>query len=117
MPNIFEDVLKMEDVNGVMLVSPEGEVIAEEFNTSPSKSQGLYESLPQVIRGLKDIREADLVFEKIRLYFRKTEAGYIIIHMERFAAAAMVRLNCDMLLPSLKQLKGGKGLRGLLKKR
>jgi hypothetical protein len=117
MPNLFEDVLKMEDVNGVLLVSPEGEVIVEEFNTPPSKSHGLNESLPQVIQGLKNIREADLVFEKIRLYFRKTEAGYFIVHMGRFAPAAMVRLNCDMLLPSLKQMKGGKGLRNLLKKK
>jgi hypothetical protein len=117
MENLFKDILKMEDVHGILLASPEGEVIFEKFNAPPSKGHGMNKSLPQVIRALKDIREADLVFEKTRLYVRKTDAGYFMVHMGQFAPAAMVRLNCDMLLPSLKQIKGSKGLRNLLKKK
>jgi hypothetical protein len=117
MKDLFEDILEMEDVHGVLLVSPEGEVIFEEFNTPPSKSRDSNGSLPEVIRDLEDIREADLVFEKTRVYIRKTDAGFFIAHMGEFASAAMVRLNCDMLLPSLKQVKGGKGLRHLFKKK
>jgi hypothetical protein len=117
MKDLLEDILKMEDVHGILLVSPEGEVLFEEFNTPPSKGHGSDKSLPQVIRALKDIREADLVFEKTRLYIRKTDAGYFMVPMGQFASAAMVRLNCDMLLPSLKQVKGNKGLRHLLKKK
>jgi hypothetical protein len=117
MKKLFEDVLKMEDVHGILLVSREGAVVFEAFNTPPSKSHGLKKSLPQAIQAFKDIREADLVFEKSRLYIRKTDAGYFMVNMGLLASAAMVRLNCDMLLPSLKLIKGSKHLRGLLKKK
>jgi hypothetical protein len=117
MKDLFEDILKMEDVHGVLLVSPEGEVLFEEFNTPPSKGRDSNGALSKVIRDLKEIREADLVFEKTRVYVRKTDAGFFITHMGEFASAAMVRLNCDMLLPSLRQMKGGKGLRHLFKKK
>jgi hypothetical protein len=117
MKDLFEDLLKMEDVHGSLLVSPEGEVMFEHFNTPPSKGQDLKRFLPQLNRVLKNIREADLLFEKMRIYIRRTDAGTFIIPMGQFAPAAMVRLNCDMLLPSLKQMKGGKGLRQLFKKK
>ena len=60
---------------------------------------------------------ADLIFENSRVYLRRTELGYLFVLMDAFAQTALVRLNCDILAPSLKEMKGGKGLRRLFKKK
>ena len=51
----------------------------------------------------------DLAFETMRLYIRRTDSGYLVILLSNSASMAMVRLNCDILLPALKQDTGAKG--------
>ena len=116
MKDLFKDILNMEEIYGVLLISPEGEPIFKEFTRPLSRGQEVDRSWPKVVMALKDIREADLIFEKARLYIRKTDVGYIIITMGLYASAAMVRLNCDMALPSLKNAKSSKGLRQFFKR-
>ena len=92
----------MEDVDGIMLFSFKGELIYKLFlSPLPEEPEnkgwwGLF------IRSLNGVREADLIFEKSKFYIRKTEMGYLIILMGIFVPTAMVRLNCDMLLPTLR---------------
>ena len=117
MKDLFKELLKIEDIRGILLLSPEGGLLFKEFASSLSQGQEVDIAWPQVVNALKDIREADLLFEKARLYIRKTDVGYLIIPMGPFASAAMVRLNCDMILPSLKDSKSSKGLRQLFKRK
>ena len=117
MKELFNDILKIDDVEGVMLFSFEGELIFKEFSSplvDESENMDLWEVF---IDSLKGIREADLVFEKARVYVRKTSSGYVMILMGIFAPIAMVRLNCDILLPSLKRAAATKGWRNLFRKR
>jgi hypothetical protein len=117
MKELFEQILSIEDVQKVMLFTFEGELT---FQEQPASLRGTSESSPVwqgFIRSLAGIREADLIFDKGRLYIRRTDLGYLIIVMGIFAPAAMVRMNCDMLLPSLKQTGRGKGLRQFLRKK
>ena len=117
MKEIFNDILTIEDVEGVMLFSFEGELVFKEF-MSPLLDESENMDLWGIfIASLKGVREADLVFEKARLYVRKTSLGYVIILMGVFAPIAMVRLNCDILLPSLKTTAKTKGWRSLFKKK
>ena len=117
MKESFQDILGMADVAGIMVFSINGELLYKEFSSplpeEPEKKDwwGLF------IASLNGIREADLVFERNRLYIRKTDLGYLMILMGIFAPVAMVRLNCDILLPSLKQPKAARGLGGLFKKK
>ncbi len=116
MKKLFQDILDMKDVKGVMLFSSEGDLIFEKFLSPLSEkpeTKGLWST---VIASLQGIREADLVFEKSRLYIRKTEQGYLLVLMGMFAPIAMIRLNCDVLLFSLKQKGKVKGLKYFLKK-
>jgi hypothetical protein len=69
------------------------------------------------IESLEGMRETDLVFEKGRIYIRKTEIGYIVILMALFVPIAMIRLNCDILLPSLKAPKSSKKFGRFFKKK
>jgi hypothetical protein len=110
MRRIFSDILAMEDVRGVVLSSPEGEILFAE------PSVDVDHSLPLFIRALGPVREADLIFEKNRIYVRRTDIGYLVILLGLFASGAMLRLHVDMVLPSLKEREKGKGLRSLFRR-
>jgi hypothetical protein len=110
MKRIFSDILAMEDVRGVVVSSFDGEILF----TEPSLE--IERSLPLFIRALGTIREADLIFEKSRIYVRRTDIGYLVILLGLFASGAMLRLHVDMVLPSLKDREKGKGLRSLFRR-
>lgn len=110
MKGLFKDILAMEDVRGVVVSSREGEIL---FTEPPLEVD---QSLPLFIRALGNVREADLVFEKSRIYVRKTDMGYLVILLGLFASAAMVRLHVDMVLPSLRDRGKGKGLRSFFRR-
>jgi len=114
---LFNDILTIEDVEGVMLFSFEGELVFKEFLSPLLDESENMESWSLFIGSLKEIREADLVFEKARLYVRKTSSGYVMILMGLFAPIAMVRLSCDILLPSLKKAATAKGWRNFFRKK
>ena len=73
MKEIFNDILAMEDVRGVVVSSFEGEILF----TEPPLEIDKY--LPLFIRALGGMREADLIFEKSRIYVRRTDTGYLVI--------------------------------------
>jgi hypothetical protein len=110
MKELFNDILSLEDVRGVVVSSLEGEILF----TEPSLE--IDRSLPLFIRALGTVREADLIFEKCRIYVRRTDMGYLMILLGLFASGAMLRLHVDMVLPSLKDRGKGKGLRSLFRR-
>ena len=119
MKKLFKDILEIDNVEGVMFLTFEGEMIYREFSTEFDKESGLKDKKGRwamLIDALDGAREADAVFEDRRIYIRKAESGYIVVIMDVYAPIAMVRLNCDILLPELKNKKTSKGFLGLFKK-
>jgi len=116
MRELFNDILRTDGVSGVMLFSFKGDLIFKEFRSSV-KEEPDRRDWSFFIESLEGMRETDLVFEKGRIYIRKTEIGYMVILMALFVPIAMIRLNCDILLPSLKQSKSGKKFGRLFKKK
>jgi len=110
MKELFNDILAMEDVRGVVLSSFEGEILFAETSVEIERS------LPLFVRALGTVREADLIFEKSRIYVRRTDIGYLVVLLGLFASGAMLRLHVDMVLPSLKESGKGKGLRSLFRR-
>jgi hypothetical protein len=117
MKTLFRDILNLDDVWGIMLFSFEGETLMEEFLPGPVDEPQHSDFWPQIIGAIGRIREADLIFENSRVYLRRTELGYLFVLMGAFAQTALVRLNCDILAPSLKEMKESKGLKRLFKKK
>jgi len=115
MNELFNDILGTKGVKGILLFSFSGELIHKKF-ISPIKEQPEHRDWSFFIESLEGMRETDLVFEKGRIYIRKTELGYLIILMALFVPIAMIRLNCDILLPSLTQTKSGKKFGRFFKK-
>ena len=119
MKKLFKDILSMEDVKGIMLLSFEGELIFKDFlSLAPFvEDPANIDWKDLFIDSLDGVREADMVYEKCRLYARKTSSGYLLILMGIYAPVAMVRLNCDILLPLLKKVTPSRGLGRIFKRK
>ena len=63
---------------------------------------------------LNDIEEVDLFFEHYRLYVRKCPVGLLWVIMQPDAAAALVRLQCDIVVPKMSLIKKPPKKRGRL---
>ena len=107
MQELFNDILNTDGVNGVMLLAVNGELLFKAFpkaiKEAPEKRNWRF-----FIESLEGMRETDLIFEKGRIYIRKTDIGYLVIFMALSVPIAMIRLNCDILLPSLKAPKSSR---------
>ena len=115
MQELFKGILSLEGVKGLMLFSFVGDPVYREFNQAPPEGiEGRDWSM--FIDLLAGMRETDLIFKKGRLYIRRTDVGYLVILMGFFVPIAMMRLQCDILLPSLKPAKSTIGIRRLFKK-
>ena len=102
MKDQFKNILEIDDVQGVMFLSFDGNILFKKFiSQTPEKIKDNDWSF--FVHTLTNIRAAELVFENSLLYIRKTGTGFILVVMSRFAPVAMVRLNCDILLPHFEQ--------------
>jgi hypothetical protein len=114
MRDLFDDLLNTKGVKGILLFSFSGDILFKEF-TSPVDGRPENMDWRFFLDSLEGMRETDLLFEKGRIYIRRSEIGYLVVLMALFVPTAMVRLNCDILLPLLKQEKSGKKLGRFLK--
>jgi hypothetical protein len=116
MQNIFRDVIKMDGVYGLVFLARDGQVLFESIDPHwVSLPQG-YRDWPQLMTVLQKMREADMVYENGRLYLRATEQGYLLVIMGPVVSIAMVKLNCDIILPQLKSEKPAGKLKGFFKR-
>jgi hypothetical protein len=102
--DIFSDILSMEEVEGLLLLSFDGDLL---FHSTPFPSEEKLKGRAwnPLAKSLSGIREADLVYAEKRLYVRRSNAGYLVVIMRPFTTSAMVRLSCDLILPSLKAMR------------
>ncbi len=104
MGKIFNDITTIGDVDGALLLSLKGKIIYKEFASSFSLHEGLEKrDWASMLGALSGVKEADLVFEGGKLYLRRFSSGYLLILMGILAPVAMVRLSCNLLLPSLEE--------------
>jgi hypothetical protein len=116
MQQSFNEILSIDGVKGFMMVSFAGDLISKQLNFFPDAKIEAKDWRP-FIESLADIRETDLVYEKGRLYIRRTKIGYLIVLMGFFAPIAMIRLQCDISLPALNATRASKGVKRLFRKK
>ncbi len=107
MQELFTDILSIEGVKGVMLLSFNNDLLFKRFNSDMAQDPK-DTNWKQFIELLDGMRETDLIFEKGRIYIRKTDVGFLVIFMSLFVPMAILRLNCDILLPALTPTKSPK---------
>ena len=115
MKELFKDILDLDGVKGIILLSSEGDISFKSFSEAIPNDL-VSKSWTMLIKNLSGIRETDLVFEEGRLYIRKSDLGYLLIWTSLFTPMAMLRLNCDIVLPSLKPVKSAKSFTRFFKK-
>jgi hypothetical protein len=105
MSALFDDLLAVEGVKSVMFFSSSGELLFEGSGAG-GMDKAAARDWQALLVALDLTREADLIFEKGRIYIRKADEGILVVTMGRIAPAAMIRLNCDILVAELKNNKG-----------
>ena len=115
MQEIFKDILSIDGVKGVMVLSYAGDLVFKKFSTEISRDPDNM-NWSQLVASLGGMRETDLIFEKGRIYMRRTDMGYLLIFVSLFVPMAMLRLNCDIILPLLTPEKSNKRWSRLFKR-
>jgi hypothetical protein len=111
MKKLFEDILSIDGVHGLILLSEEGKVLFESLDEQhflPKKNTLRWK---MIVDALEDFREMDLMYEQGRFYMLKTAAGCLIISMSLDVSTAMLKLNCDIIVPQLQKVKSGRGFK------
>ncbi|MFZ0450990.1 MAG: hypothetical protein WAL98_17275 [Desulfatiglandaceae bacterium] len=117
MKKLFKELLDMEEVMGLMLLSFEGEFILHKFVDSVVEKPENMESWGLFIHSLKGAKEVEILFQDAKIYIRKTVAGYLFVMVHVSTPMAMLRLNCDLALFGLKQIGKNRLSRSLLRGR
>ncbi|MBW2065331.1 MAG: hypothetical protein JRJ03_10420 [Deltaproteobacteria bacterium] len=115
MKDILDSIRRTQDFEGILVLSKKGELIYQEFLSSPPPVINDRDLRLHLIAPLNRTQEAELVFSRKRLYIRKTDKGYLFIVMGLFAPISKIRIYCDIIVRSLNQEKRAKGLAALFK--
>ncbi len=106
----------MDGVYGLVYLGPDGRVLYESIDPhwiSLTKDDRDWQQLTPV---LQMTREADFVYEKGRIYLRAADQGYLLVIMGPVVSIAMVKLNCDIILPQLNTAQPASRRRGLFRR-
>lgn len=107
MKDIFQDVTGIEGVHGLMIISNEGGVLQSRFGPEfkgEAERLSRINWLPFTIE-MGGIKDAEMVFDSVRFYIKKFNLGYLLVIIGDRAPISLVRLNCEVLLPSLAKLE------------
>jgi hypothetical protein len=102
MDELFRDLLNQDKVAGVLYLSLEGKILYQKLLKPADRDLATINWLP-FIQSISQIKEADLVFSGGRFYIRQTHGGFMVVALENGVQPAMIRLNCDLIMPALKQ--------------
>ena len=115
MKDVFRDIVGMDGVKSAMLLSFDGAILFEDFRESSAASLGPSDR-EGLLAALEGVRETDVVYRDGRLYIRRSDIGFLLVNMSAAASVAMLRLNCDILLPSLRSTVEPKGMKRFFRK-
>jgi hypothetical protein len=123
MKNLFKDILSIEDVQGVLFFSIDGTLLYKNFTDLELEEKDWSSAFrnspdwPSLARVFDECFDSELVFKKKRIYIKKIDSGYIIILMGFRIPFSLIRLNCEMIIPELNQIKKSKGLGRFFKRK
>ena len=112
MKKIFQDLISMDGVYGLVLLSKEGKVLFESLDKQRFVAEKSSITWDMIVGSLGEFEEMDLLFENGRYYLRHCNSSYLLISLSLNASMAMIKLNCDVAASSLEKIMtGGKGLK------
>lgn len=115
MKDVFKDIVNMDGVKGALLLSFDGAILFEDHRESSAASLGPSQREGLLV-ALDGVQETDAVYRDGRIYIRRSDIGFLLVNMSAAASVAMLRLNCDILLPTLKPTVEPKGMKRFFRK-
>ncbi len=103
MKELFQDVLKMKEVRGLLFLTPKGEIRFSHFIQNNKTDPEDIDWFSQLAEQLGSVHEAEFLFDWARLYIRNSRYGILLIWAKLNANMAMIRLNCDVSLSNWEQ--------------
>ena len=103
MKELFEEVLKMEDVRGLIFLSPEGDVRFSSFVQNSQVDPQKINWFTQFLDRIGSMKELEFLYDWSRLYIRNGKSGVLFVWAKLNANIAMIRLNCDVSLSNWEQ--------------
>ena len=96
----FDDIRGIDGVEGILLLDPEGRTLYGEFQTKAVEKAG-EASGKSLTAAMADLKEAELVYENNRIYIKRVDDRWLLVFMTASAPVAMVRINCNIIVPNL----------------
>lgn len=119
MANHFDDLFSIEGVQGVFLISDDGKaLVADLLSSRGERDTECHEArafLSEKLRwremaSLVDgALEGEVLFDALKIYYRRTDDGILYILMTPQCVAAMVRMTCDLIATDLSKSRKSKG--------
>jgi hypothetical protein len=118
MDELFQDLLNEDKVVGVIYLALDGRLIYHKLLKPADRDLATINWQP-FVQAISQLQEADVIFSGCRFYIRQAHGGFLVIPLEHGVQPALIRLSCDLIMPSLKQLeqrkKPGFGLGKLIR--
>jgi hypothetical protein len=115
MRELFKDIIGLEGIRCVLLITFAGNMAFKHY-VAPMSEPIVQQDWKNLVSALKDIKECDVICQNGRIYIRRSAVGFLLTVMDPSTPIAMLRLNCDILLPELKPEKESRGLKRFFKK-
>ncbi len=115
MEKLFQELLGMSGVLGLVLLSREGKVLFESKSAVEFAPARISQSWKMIVDTIEEYQELDLVFEQGRLFIRKTETGYLFVALTKDESISLVKLNCDIAISNVNKMGVSKGLKRFFK--
>ncbi len=105
MKDIFSDVLGIDGVHGVVVLSADGDMLLARFTATHALEEDIagHINWASFVKSLGDIADAELIYDRGRFYIKKIDQKFLIVVMGEYAPISMVRLNCQVI--SLDRMK------------
>lgn len=125
MESLFEEIFSIEGIMGALVITEDGSSEFSKFVSPLSEKIGdkNFSSFIKNSINIESLRtafdsanESLIIYEKIRLYIKRIQSGYLIVVMGMFVPVAMVRMNCQIIIPELDKMKKHKGFGRFFKK-
>lgn len=119
MKNLFNDVFSIDGIHGLLIISKDGKIEFNQFKPPLlEKMNGknfetfIKESMNIEIltKRFEIVNELLLIYGQKRIYIKNTKTGFLFIFLDIFVPIAMVRLNCQLIIPEIDKIKSPKGL-------
>jgi hypothetical protein len=115
MQSRVKDLLGIGGVKGAVLFTLSGQRVCAEF-TVGHDDVGNTGDWFAIAACVDNAREAELVFERARLYIRRSTEGVLVVVMGLLAPTGMIRLTSDVLLSGMRAQAPVRGIRRFFKR-